>query len=62
MLEMSKTVLQKVSFDKNLFKKELVKSKKWLKKEELIALKAWCIGTFGAKYADLVQEVFESIS
>lgn len=61
MLEMTKTVLEKVSFDRRLFKKELLKSKKWLKKEEVMALQAWCVATF-SHYSDLVNEVFESIS
>lgn len=61
MLEMTKTVLEKVSFDRRLFKKELLKSKKWLKKEEVMALQVWCVATF-SHYSDLVNEVFESIS
>ena len=35
MLEFSKLILKKVSFCKNLFKKELIKSIKWIKKKEL---------------------------
>ncbi len=46
MLEMTKKVLKSVSFDKKLFSKELVKSKKWLCKEELIILKTWCLLNF----------------
>lgn len=62
MYEFSKEVLQKVSFDKKLFKKELKKSKKWLKKEERILLKAWCLATFGHVYRDVIIETFEQIS
>ena len=62
MLEMSKTVLERVSFDRNLFKKELLKTKKWLKKDELTILKAWCITTFGASHLDLIIDVFGSVS
>ncbi|PCJ86781.1 MAG: hypothetical protein COA57_05565 [Flavobacteriales bacterium] len=62
MLEMTKTVLQKVSFDRKLFKKELMKATRWLKKDELLQLQAWCIVMFGAKYGDLIAEVFQSIS
>ena len=39
MLEFSKKVLSKVSFDKSLFKKELQKSTRWMSKKELIHLK-----------------------
>ena len=50
MFEYTKTILNKVSFNKELFSKELRKSFRWLKKEEIIALQAWCIITFGNVY------------
>ena len=56
MLEMTKLVLQRVSFDSHLFKKELLKALKWLKKEEAIALQAWCIATFGNEFAALFSQ------
>jgi hypothetical protein len=62
MLEITKTVLKSVSFDKNLFKKELLKAKKWLRRDELLMLKAWCITYFGSSHLDLIKEVFDSIS
>jgi len=62
MLEMSKKVLTKVSFDRALFRKELSKSIKWLKPKETLVLKAWCLATFGHMYQDVIQEVFETIS
>lgn len=61
MLEMTKLVLRKVSFDRNLFRKELEKSTRWLKKEELLLLQAWCLTTFAGKYDDLVLEVFQNV-
>lgn len=60
MLEMTKYVLKKVSFDKVLFRKELVKATKWLKKEDLLVLQAWCLVTFAGKYEDLIIEVFRT--
>ena len=62
MYEMSKKVLTRVSFDRVLFKKELNKSKKWLKPNESLMLKAWCLATFGHLYRDVIVEVFETIS
>jgi len=62
MLELSKKVLTKVSFDRNLFRKELLKFKSWLKPKELLALKAWCLTTFGNDYREIILEVFETIS
>ena len=60
MLRFCKAVLQKVSFDKILFKKELKKSISWLNKEELIMLKIWCLSTFG-KHKDIILDSFENI-
>ena len=62
MYEMTKKVLTRVSFDRVLFKKELVKAKKWLKPKESLMLKAWCMTTFGHLYKDVIIEVFETIS
>jgi hypothetical protein len=57
MFEMSKLILQRVSFDKTLFRKELVKAKKWLTPSERTLLYAWCLTQFGM-YKDVVLEVF----
>lgn len=62
MYEMSKKVLTRVSFDRRLFKKELLKSRKWLKPRESVMLKAWCLATFGHVYKDVIIEVFETMS
>lgn len=61
MLEMTKLVLKKVSFDRALFKKELVKSTKWLKKDELLLLQAWCLTTFAGKYDEVILDVFQNL-
>jgi hypothetical protein len=61
MYELCKEILQKVSFDKKLFKKELIKAKKWLKSEEHMQLKAWCLATFTV-YTDIINEVFGAAS
>ena len=60
MLSFSKSVLQKVSFDKGLFKKELKKSVAWLNKQELLTLKVWCLSTFGT-HKDIILDVFENV-
>ena len=61
MLEFSKKILSKVSFDKNLFKKELSKSIRWLTKKEVLTLKIWALTTF-AQYKNIILEVFDQIS
>ena len=61
MLEFSKKILSKVSFDKTLFKKELSKSTRWLSKQEVITLKIWALTTF-SQYKNTILEVFDQIS
>jgi hypothetical protein len=61
MLEYTKLILRKVSFSKELFGKELRKSIKWLKKEEVVALQAWCLVTFGDKYGDVIHQAFRHL-
>ncbi|MBG65183.1 MAG: hypothetical protein CMP73_00815 [Flavobacteriales bacterium] len=60
MLEFSKIVLKKVSFDKKLFKKELRKSAMWLSKSDMIILKIWALSTF-SQYNYIIKEVFDQI-
>ena len=62
MLEYTKTVLHKVSFNRELFTKELRKAFKWLQKEELVMLQAWCVLTFSDRYHDVISEVFRNLS
>ena len=61
MLEFSKKILSKVSFDKNLFQKELRKSTVWLNKKEVITLKIWALTTF-SQYKNTILEVFDQLS
>ena len=61
MLEFSKKILSKVSFDKKLFKKELSKSIKWLNKKEVLSLKIWALTTF-SQYKNITREVFDQLS
>ena len=60
MLEFSKKILQKVSFDKGLFKKELQKSVIWINKHEKAVLKIWAL-TYFSHYKEIIQEVFEKV-
>lgn len=59
MLEFCKKVLMNVSFDRLLFRKELKKAIKWVKKEELVQLKEWCLSKFGHVYGDIIAESFQ---
>jgi predicted SprT family Zn-dependent metalloprotease len=58
MLEYVKTVLSKVSFNKDLFEKELRKALNMLIPEELAQLKNWCYKHYNKKYPMVLQEVF----
>jgi hypothetical protein len=62
MFELSKNILVKVSFDKMLFQKELTKAMRWLKPNEKMLLKMWCLATFGHMYKDIILEVYNSVS
>lgn len=62
MFELSKRILEKVSFDKILFRKELGKAIRWVKPNEKTLLKVWCLATFGHQYQEEIMEVFRTIS
>ncbi len=62
MLEFTKVVLKKVSFDADLFRKELAKSIEWLNNSEKKQLRAWCLAYFGANYHQTIQEVFNQFA
>lgn len=53
MLEFSKMILRKVSFDKKLFKRELEKNIKWLNKKESAHLKVWALSAF-VQYRNII--------
>jgi len=61
MFELSKSILEKVSFDKTLFRKELKKAIKWVKPDEKTLLKVWCLATFGHLYTEEIMEVFKNV-
>jgi len=62
MYELSKRILEKVSFDKTLFRKELIKAIKWVKPNEKTLLKVWCLATFGHQYQEEIMEVFNNVA
>ncbi len=61
MLEYIKTILQKVSFDKSLFEKELAKAIKMLIPEEVKQLKRWCYAQFGKMYRSVLNRCFSRV-
>lgn len=53
-------ILQKVSFDKQLFGNELQKSLRWLQSGEISALHVWAVATFTA-YSDVISDIFKNV-
>lgn len=59
MLELTKKILRSVSFDAQLFQKELHKALKWITDaEEIQRFQEWCITEFGTKYPRIIKRAF----
>ena len=58
MLEYIKYILDKVSFDPQLFEKELKKNTRELLKEDLLELKQWCYDHFGSEHNSILERCF----
>ena len=59
MVELSKKILVKVSFDRYLFQKELEKAVRWIKEsDDLKSFKEWCMMEFGNVYPSILKKVF----
>lgn len=59
MLEYVKLILEKVSFDKTLFEKELKKGMSFLLPPEVHELKRWCYFKFGHTYLTVLNRIFK---
>ncbi len=57
MLEHQMKILTEVSFDKYLFRNELIKSFKWLNNAELLKLRNWLIQNFKQLYIEFMGEI-----
>lgn len=60
MLEYQKMIIQKVSFSKTLFEKELRKAISLLTSNEVFELRNWALLQFGQLYSDVLQRCFAS--
>jgi hypothetical protein len=58
MIDFVKVILSKVSFDRQLFYKELVKGLKLIPNEEIIEFKKWCYAKYYRQFPDLLNRVF----
>jgi hypothetical protein len=62
MFELSKKILENVSFDRALFYKELIKALRCLKPNEKILLRVWCLANFGHSYKEIIKEAFRFVA
>jgi len=62
MLEYAKIILPKVSFSKELFRKELNKCIHWVEPEQINELYKWCNENFNEMYPDVLTEAFADIA
>ena len=58
MLEYSKTILKKVSFDRSLFERELLKAIQNIIEEKLEEFRKWCFYHFGQTHNDILIRCF----
>jgi len=58
MLEYTKTILVRVSFDKSLFKKELEKSLNTLEPKDIRQLKTWLNLKYSRTFPEIIEEYF----
>lgn len=62
MLEYFKTILSKVSFDPELFEKELMKAIRSLIPEEVSKLKEWCYEKFSHVHLPIINYCFLQVA
>ncbi len=58
MLEYFKMILNKVSFDRTLFEKELRKAVSRLVGADILELKNWCYQNFAPRYGMILDRTF----
>ena len=58
MIEYAKVILPKVSYSRDLFRKELMKCVNWMEPNELDELIKWCNENFKEMYPKVLDEVF----
>jgi hypothetical protein len=61
MLEYTKTILAKVSFDRALFEKELKKGMNMLGSEEAQQLEQWCRERFSDRHLPALRDAFPEV-
>ena len=62
MLDYAKVILPKVSFSKELFRKELAKCIRWVEPADVQKLHDWCFENYKDLYPDVLEEEFSHIA
>ena len=62
MLEHQKKLIEEISHDRGLFRKEIIKSFRWLKSYEIVQLHNWLKQQFGKSHGEIINDVFEYIA
>ena len=62
MLELQKLVLENLSTDRDLFRKEIIKSFQWLKSYEIYQLHKWLKDNYGITHKEEIIDAFEFIA
>ena len=61
MLEFQMFMLENVNEDAGLFRKELQKSKKWLKLKDLVTLKQWSLKKFQRQHRRIIHDILDDV-
>ena len=62
MLEHQKNILEQLSHDKELFRKEIIKSFRWLKSYEIIQLHFWLKKKYGNAHGEIIKDIFQFVA
>ena len=62
MLEHQKSILEQVSKDKDLFRKEVIKSFRWLKSYEILQLHFWLKKKYGNIHGEIIRDIFQFVA
>jgi len=62
MLEYAKTILPRISFSNELFRKELTKCIGWIEPDEIDELRRWAYDTFEEQFPEILEEVFAGVA
>ncbi len=60
MLDIQMQVIDNLSYDRNRFRQEIIKSLAWLRSYEIIFLKKWLKEKYGESHKDIIADIFNN--